>query len=443
MSWETFKQNILRVANNPQSIDDIDIVAETYANEYDAAVKRGGDTINGIAIQKGNLEIMKQIFKSALQTGLSSTEPYDLVGEMGKGVVAYWTGATMENDIPEIPAPGSAQNTGVIRNIVINPGTWAPVSVTPAAVFQLTPEEKLDYENRLQIEISKYETEVITSPPDILEAREDTISKFTGIIENNENYRVDIPFPSPIVTADTKIVDINGNEINITTATDTNNTNTDNDSAGLEYFDLGGINPPTTPAFQYTAPRPFYSSPEDLPPGQYLQSTPYFPAGASVSEKAVAIALTDIKNVVKEIPDSSNTGHPRLLQIQRTAARSEWTEFPWCASAVFTWWYEAGFPFSTDKNDPTYLVNPKHCVSWQQWAVATGRWVEKRNGANPNFIPKAGDAVMYSTDNSTFDHIGMVYELKDGKLTSIDGNYKNSVSYNIAYTKYIAGYVQI
>jgi hypothetical protein len=437
MSWETFKQNILRVANNPQSINDIDIVAKTYATEYDDAVKRGGDTINGIPIQRGNVQIMEQIFKSALQKGLSSTEPYDLVGEMGKGVVAYWTGATLDsNVIPEIPAIGASQNIGVVTNIVINPGTWAPVVVSPPTVFQLTPEEKLDYENRLQIEISKYETEVITSPPDILEAREDTVSKFTGIIENNENYRVDIPFPSPIVTAGSKIVDVNGNEITSTTTT----TAATFDGTEEEIIDIGGISAPVRPV--YFTPRP-PTPPENYPPGQYLQYTPYLPAGASVAVKAVAIALTDIKNEVKEIPDSSNTGHPRLLQIQRTAARSEWTEFPWCASAVFTWWYEAGFPFVTDKNDPTYLVNPKHCVSWQQWAVATGRWVEKRNGANPNFIPKAGDAVMYSTDNSTFDHIGMVYELKDGKLTSIDGNYKNSVSYNIAYTKYIAGYVQI
>ena len=443
MSWEIFKQNVLRVANNPQSINDIDIVAKTYATEYDNAVKRGGDTVNGIPIEIGNVEIMEQIFKSALQKGLSSTEPYDLVGEMGKGVVAYWAGATMRPDIPEIPAIGASQNTGVIRNIVINPGTWAPVSVIPSTAFQLTPEEKLDYQNRLQTEINKYETEVTTIPTDILEAREDTISKFTGIVENNENYRVDIPVPFPIVTGDTKTVDINGNEVNTTTTTTATNTGEtdEQEDSEIAYADDGGTRPPARPKVTIVRQPPPASG--GLPSGVYYQSTPYFPAGASVAEKAVAIALTDIKDGVIEIPDSSNTGHPRLLQIQRTAARSEWTEFPWCASAVFTWWYEAGFPFATDKNDPTYLVNPKHCVSWQQWAVKTGRWVDKRNGANPNFIPKAGDAVMYSTDNATFDHIGMVYELKDGKLTSIDGNYKNSVSYNLAYTKYVAGYVQL
>ena len=45
MSWETFKQNILRVAQNPEAINDIDVIATAYATEYDAAVKRGKDNL--------------------------------------------------------------------------------------------------------------------------------------------------------------------------------------------------------------------------------------------------------------------------------------------------------------------------------------------------------------------------------------------------------------
>ena len=44
MSWQVFKDNILRYANNPDAIQDIDTVAKVYATEYDAAVKRGFDT---------------------------------------------------------------------------------------------------------------------------------------------------------------------------------------------------------------------------------------------------------------------------------------------------------------------------------------------------------------------------------------------------------------
>jgi hypothetical protein len=61
MSWEIFKQNILRVANSPEGISDIGVVAELYAKEYDAAVKRGFDTQHKIPLVSGNVEMMKQL----------------------------------------------------------------------------------------------------------------------------------------------------------------------------------------------------------------------------------------------------------------------------------------------------------------------------------------------------------------------------------------------
>ena len=96
MSWEVFKQNILLRANNPGGIPDIDTVAKLYATEYDAAIKRGFNTLTPpSSVKSGNVEAMEQFFKLALQKGLSSTEPYDLVGEMGKGVLAYWGTAVL------------------------------------------------------------------------------------------------------------------------------------------------------------------------------------------------------------------------------------------------------------------------------------------------------------------------------------------------------------
>ena len=52
MSWEIFKQNILRVANSPEGIPDTDTIANLYANEYDAAIKRGKDSLHQISLQK-------------------------------------------------------------------------------------------------------------------------------------------------------------------------------------------------------------------------------------------------------------------------------------------------------------------------------------------------------------------------------------------------------
>ena len=127
MSWQIFKDNLVKFHDNPDSINDIDIVAKKWADEYDAAIKRGGDTINKIKLQRGNKEIMEQLFKAALQQGLTSTAPYDLVGEMGKGVLAYWQGAIMQNvPIPIQLPPGATANVSVTSNVVINPGQWTP-----------------------------------------------------------------------------------------------------------------------------------------------------------------------------------------------------------------------------------------------------------------------------------------------------------------------------
>jgi len=133
MSWQIFKDNIVKMSDNPDAIPDIDTVAKTYAREYDAAIKRGKDTIEGVSLQKGNVEIMESLFKAALQKGLTSTAPYDLVGEMGKGVLAYWAGATMNNfPTPKTPATGAVSNISTTSNVVISPGQWNPPIVQPA-----------------------------------------------------------------------------------------------------------------------------------------------------------------------------------------------------------------------------------------------------------------------------------------------------------------------
>lgn len=131
MSWSLFKSNILRQTQN--GMDNIDDVASIWANEYDSCIKRGYDLLNLVPIQVGQKSILESLFKVALLTGGSSTSPsFSLVNEFGKGVVAYWSGATMKNfPIPLIPAPGSIQNISVISNIVINPGTWTPLPPIP------------------------------------------------------------------------------------------------------------------------------------------------------------------------------------------------------------------------------------------------------------------------------------------------------------------------
>jgi len=127
MSWALFKSNILKYANNPNSLPDLKRVAKLWTTEYDAAIKRGYDTLNFVKVKKGNTKLMEELVYAVLLKGQSSKQPYDLVGELGKAVQAYWTGAVLnEVPIPFIPAVGATANIAVTSNIVTNIGTWTP-----------------------------------------------------------------------------------------------------------------------------------------------------------------------------------------------------------------------------------------------------------------------------------------------------------------------------
>ena len=89
---------------------------------------------------------MEAYFKKALDNGLNYNEKYDLVGEMGKGVIAYWS--TQQAPTPLAPAnqppptsiqmnlfpiplvtieqliSGATANIVAYSNIVTNPGKW-------------------------------------------------------------------------------------------------------------------------------------------------------------------------------------------------------------------------------------------------------------------------------------------------------------------------------
>ncbi len=132
MSWALFKANILKYSNNPNSLPDLRSVARLWTKEYDAAIKRGYDTVNFVKVKKGNTELMEELFYACLLKGQSSKQPYDLVGELGKAVQAYWTGATLsELPPPIIPAPGSTANISTVSNIVTNIGQWTPPQQVP------------------------------------------------------------------------------------------------------------------------------------------------------------------------------------------------------------------------------------------------------------------------------------------------------------------------
>jgi hypothetical protein len=161
MSWQIFKNNILSRANSPEGIKTLNEIAELYATEYDAAIKRGGDTINHIPVMEGNVDTMKEMFKMAFQQGANSVRPYDLVGNMGNGVLAYWQGVQLnKSPIPLIPAAGSTINVSITSAVCTNPGQWqlgAPG--TPASDTPSTPEEveqKTIEEDHIEFDKNQY-----------------------------------------------------------------------------------------------------------------------------------------------------------------------------------------------------------------------------------------------------------------------------------------------
>lgn len=203
MSWQIFKENIQRIADNPQTIDDIDQIAELYANEYDAAIKRGHDTINGVTLSFGNIESMKQLFKIALENGRNNDDSYDLVGEMGKGVLAYWAGASMNQfPIPTIPAPGTTSNVSVVSNMVINPGVW-------------TGTMTINIPNETPTEIILEEAQSVTP----LETTQNLVSE-QGVSALLDDYVNESTEPTteapPQILSDNISVDMNDDTINVT-----------------------------------------------------------------------------------------------------------------------------------------------------------------------------------------------------------------------------------
>ena len=132
MSWQIFKNNMIAFSSNPNAIPSISAVAEKYAIEYDACIKRGGiKYLNPIPLTAApNLKWMKDYFEIALEIGLSTKTPYNLVYGMGIGVLLYWGGASLATLAPSVPAVGTVVNIAGNTNYISEVGQWSVVPPT-------------------------------------------------------------------------------------------------------------------------------------------------------------------------------------------------------------------------------------------------------------------------------------------------------------------------
>jgi hypothetical protein len=427
MSWSIFKSNVLRNTNTDNN-NSVDEVAKIWADEYDAAIKRGKDLVNLESIQTGNKSIMETLFKVALLNGLSAQpgQPFSLVSEFGNGVKAYWAGAQMSPfPIPLIPAPGSIQNIAVNSNIVTNPGTWPP-----------------------QPPILPNDNSGLIVDQFILAATIH-LSTISGIIQTTSLYpAVPTPTPAPgvipwvgyLVPPATPSISIPSPAAAAALAKVETAPSTTLDQEQLASFELEKVEAQSD-AIDANVPPDAREAAEDyaslksseINSGQQNAAdidlteeevdalTEISDAKCPAGLKVLAVAKKDIGILETGTPPGKNFGgFPGGVQknqpgridtmmknagLDNTAkVRNSGSGYYWCAGAVTTWWKEAGLP-----TPPGAAA----CQNWVKWGKQKGYWSTR---------PVVGAAVLYGSPSHAH-HIGIVSSvLPNGTITTIEGN---------------------
>lgn len=154
MSYDIFKQNMLSYMKSPRGVSSKEDFAKKLVQEYDALIKRGFDTLNGIPLQQGNTEVMEQVLIGVLNAAFQqSSGEHAIITNMGKAFQAYWTGGTMFSFPPPIPSitpSGVFVHIAQTSNFITNSGTWNPTDITlETPTLQVTVDfelyEKLDW----------------------------------------------------------------------------------------------------------------------------------------------------------------------------------------------------------------------------------------------------------------------------------------------------------
>jgi hypothetical protein len=125
MSWTIYKINILNSFIGQRFSNDMDGFANFIADEYDSAIKRGGDMIYGVPVLNGNVVGMAKEIKRALKKGVDSDgENFNILAEIYPSAFdAYWLGAEM--------AP--------IPNPLLRPLGWQSTPPAPGAIMNIGP----------------------------------------------------------------------------------------------------------------------------------------------------------------------------------------------------------------------------------------------------------------------------------------------------------------
>lgn len=114
--------------STPEGVVSYAQFANKLTTEYDLCIRRGFQTTNNIPIQTPNKAGMLTLVTLACQKAFAVQQgPHTFIDDIGKGVLLYWTGATLITGIPPIiPADGAVSNITSTSASVTNPGTWSP-----------------------------------------------------------------------------------------------------------------------------------------------------------------------------------------------------------------------------------------------------------------------------------------------------------------------------
>lgn len=123
--WTRYKVNVLRAMATGRFGKDSDAAAEFIADEYDKAIRSGGDFIYGVPVLNANKKGMADVLKRAFKKGQrSGGENFNLLKEICPSAFdAYWNGAEMA------PFP----------NPLIKPLGWIMTPPAPGAVMNIGP----------------------------------------------------------------------------------------------------------------------------------------------------------------------------------------------------------------------------------------------------------------------------------------------------------------
>lgn len=180
MSVKVFKTNMRSYMETPIEGETYQDFSAKLTKEYDNLIRRGGQIINNVSVDKTNTNSMENILNNELNIALhNNNKNYDIINKFGNGIIMYWTGTTLNKfPTPIIPAKGAFKNQSTTNAIVLHPGKFPNMGSQPPInnvdsfldVFILAIQIHLSTISGIYNTISLYPGFPIVSPaPGILE----------------------------------------------------------------------------------------------------------------------------------------------------------------------------------------------------------------------------------------------------------------------------------